>query len=68
MKPSVLLRRKLAVAGKESHDPLDIMNAFYQRELGASSDVHSEYWNLMVAVLCERIAKAEKELEDVRSS
>lgn len=60
MSPSLEIRQKLLAAGKDTHDPLDVMNAFYTMPVEASCDVFSEYWATMVAVLCERLVKAEK--------
>lgn len=66
MKPSLDLRRRLVIAGINSHDPLDVMNAFNMNE-GGSSSIGDEYWQTMVAVLCERVCRAEKWLDELRA-
>ena len=65
MKPSLDLRRRLVIAGMSSHDPLDVMNAFNRNE-GESWSIGDEYWQTMVAVLCERVCRAEKWLDGLR--
>lgn len=66
MKPSLDLRRRLVIAGITSHDPLDVMNAFNMNE-GESWSIGDEYWQTMVAVLCERVCRAEKWLDELRA-
>ncbi|MHB1950078.1 MAG: hypothetical protein ACYCQK_01235 [Acidiferrobacteraceae bacterium] len=63
MKPSVEVRKRLAIAGLRPHDSLGVMNAFYADAQNAPASVHAEYWQTMVAVLCERIVLAERSLE-----
>ncbi len=50
----------------KSHDPLDVMNAFNRNE-GESWSIGDEYWQTMVAVLCERVCRAEKWLDECRA-
>lgn len=66
-KPSLEKRRSLAVAGFVSHDPVHVMNDFYRAPETGVDRVASPYWQTMVAVLCERLCRAERWLEEVRA-
>ena len=60
-------RRYLVIAGVRSHDALDVMNAFYNTDCKCDGDgVASEYWRIKIAILCDRIVRAEKSLGAVR--
>lgn len=67
-KPDSDARRYLVIAGNESHDPVDVMNAFFRMDENCNNNrVSSEYWQCKVAILCERICRAEKYLGAVRT-
>jgi len=66
VKPSLAKRRSLSVAGATSHDPLHVMNDFYNAPETGHTEVHSQYWQTMVAVLCERVCRAESAVAALR--
>lgn len=66
-KPSRQKRMSLVVAGESSGDPLDVMNDFYRAPETTRMEVHSQYWQTMVAVLCERVCRAEKSVKELRA-
>lgn len=65
-KPDIDSRRRLAVAGMGTHDPLEVVNEFYQNPGDADYSVFSEWWQIRVCILAERIAIAEKHREELR--
>lgn len=67
VEPSLSLRKTLLTAGRDTHDALHVVNAFYSKELGANDNIHSDYWTKMVCVLAERIVKSERELDELKS-
>ena len=67
-KPSSDARQYLVIAGNESHDPVDVMNAFFRIDENCDNNrVSSEYWQCKIAILCDRICRAEKHLGAVRT-
>lgn len=66
VKPSLEKRRKLVIAGMTTHDALDVMNEFYWFAETDSRDISDPYWSTMLAVLCERVVRSEKWLEELR--
>jgi hypothetical protein len=65
-KPDINSRRRLAVAGMGSHDPLDIVNEFYTQPVGTEELVSGEYWSIKVCILAERLVVAERHREELR--
>jgi hypothetical protein len=65
-KPDIDSRRRLAVAGMGSHDPLEVVNEFYQNPGDGEYGVFSEWWQIRICILAERIAAAEKHREELR--
>ena len=67
VEPSLSLRKALLAAGRDTHDALDVVNAFYSKELGANNNIHTDYWTKMICVLAERVVKSERELDELKS-
>lgn len=65
-KPDMDSRRRLAVAGMGSHDPLEVVNEFYENPGDGDYSVFSEWWRIRICILAERIAVAEKHREELR--
>lgn len=65
-KPDINSRRRLAVAGMKTHDPLEIVNDFYTNPGDTEYDVFAEYWQIRICILAERIVAAEKHREELR--
>lgn len=65
MKPSSELRKLLNESGKLSYDALDVMNCFYEHDSTIDNfDVFNEYWQIKVAILCDRIVNLEKKVNN----
>lgn len=65
MKPSSELRKELNESGKSSYDALDVMNCFYQHDYQLDNfDIFNEYWQIKVAILCDRIVNLEKKVNN----
>lgn len=65
MKPSSEIRKLLNESGKSSYDALDVMNCFYKHDFALDNfNIFNEYWQIKVAILCDRIVNLEKKVNN----
>lgn len=65
MKPSRETRKLLNESGKSSYDALDVMNCFYTHDCQLDNfDIFNEYWQIKIAILCDRIVDLEKKVNN----